>query len=590
MRQHPWLFKRGSIYYMRAIVPVDLHAALGKREIWKSLRTSDRQTANLLVQTEAAKISLEFEILKKRAKDEPVKPSKSQLEFIAADWAGKLDSQRNNALPISVRAEGREGIAYERGETHSLLEHYSSALKSNEFSAVAPEVDKLIRTHNLQISQSSEEWKTLAYLVLRAIKRDLSKDVEDLDGEPSKYVDPLFDIAPGKSRPRSAGETISTVIEKYKRVYAPNWVGKTKFYYDVCFKLLIKFFGQHQRIAEISRDQLREYRETLRRLPPNHSKFKALRGLSLQEIVEHARASGMPGSSEKTVQKYTTMTMSIFRFAEEESIIEKNPAVVLRALNTARKRKSLLETDKPNMRLPWSSAQLERLFSSEEFRNLPVVSSLRWVPLIAVFHGIRLNEICQLEVGDVKFIENVPSIKVTNIVSAEDDDLAEGREWKPADNEDNFGDDEEVLKRVKNTGAVRDIPIHPNLISAGFLKLWERARNNGQHRIFEDIPVAKSGYYSDIFSKRFSRFKEKILHTGRRVTFHSFRHNFRDACRNAGVSTELALALGGWSEGDNVVGNNYGAGFSITVKLDAIRKISYPSIRIQTFDDEDFLS
>ena len=45
MSNHRWLHKRGRVYYLRALVPSALVPFVGKKEIWKSLRTSSKPEA-----------------------------------------------------------------------------------------------------------------------------------------------------------------------------------------------------------------------------------------------------------------------------------------------------------------------------------------------------------------------------------------------------------------------------------------------------------------------------------------------------------------------------------------------------------------
>ena len=48
--------------------------------------------------------------------------------------------------------------------------------------------------------------------------------------------------------------------------------------------------------------------------------------------------------------------------------------------------------------------------------------------------------------------------------------------------------------------------------------------------MFDDVPPGPDGYASSTFSKRYSTFWKSldVAEPGRRVSFHSFRHNFRD--------------------------------------------------------------
>ena len=52
---------------------------------------------------------------------------------------------------------------------------------------------------------------------------------------------------------------------------------------------------------------------------------------------------------------------------------------------------------------------------------------------------------------------------------------------------------------------------------------------------------------------------------------YSFRHNFRDRLRNAGIQSEMIDQLGGWSR--QSVGQGYGEGFDLSKLHEAIQLI-----------------
>lgn len=61
MTIYPWLTLRSRTYYLRAPVPTDIQKALGKSEIWKSLRTQDRRIAIDRLRHESAAVTALFE-------------------------------------------------------------------------------------------------------------------------------------------------------------------------------------------------------------------------------------------------------------------------------------------------------------------------------------------------------------------------------------------------------------------------------------------------------------------------------------------------------------------------------------------------
>ncbi len=60
--------------------------------------------------------------------------------------------------------------------------------------------------------------------------------------------------------------------------------------------------------------------------------------------------------------------------------------------------------------------------------------------------------------------------------------------------------------------------------------------------------------------------------------FHSFRHNFKDACRAAELPKEVHDRLTGHSSGD--VGSAYGLGIPLDVLARAIAKVNYPDLNL----------
>lgn len=101
----------------------------------------------------------------------------------------------------------------------------------------------------------------------------------------------------------------------------------------------------------------------------------------------------------------------------------------------------------------WSEDELKALFSSpiwsgclSEGRRAQkgehiIRDEKFWVPVIGLFSGMRLEEICQLRTDDIR-----------------------------SEVEINFFDiNDRASRQVKNSNAVRRVPIHPELIRIGFL-------------------------------------------------------------------------------------------------------------------------
>lgn len=176
-----------------------------------------------------------------------------------------------------------------------------------------------------------------------------------------------------------------------------------------------------------------------------------------------------------------------------------------------------------------------------------------WIPLLSLFTGMRLNEICQLDVADVQSEDDIPYILIEK------------------------GPD----KTLKNRSSARRVPIHPDLRRMGFLDYVEQQRLADQRKLFPKLKLSKRGHYSERMSRWFNEgFLVKVGIKGDGIVFHSFRHSVRDAFRRAEVPEEIACAIGGWSY-EKSTGKRYGSGnmaFPIKQLAPRVQQISYPGL------------
>ncbi len=118
------------------------------------------------------------------------------------------------------------------------------------------------------------------------------------------------------------------------------------------------------------------------------------------------------------------------------------------------------------------------------------------------------------------------------------------------------------------------IPLHPELVRCGFLAFAEAQRAAGHARLFPELKHDVRGHHADAFSKWFARSLRRSGAKQPRTSFHSFRHNFRDALREADVGREATLALGGWA-GQGVADQVYGSGLRPRTLAAEVAKVTY---------------
>lgn len=85
--------------------------------------------------------------------------------------------------------------------------------------------------------------------------------------------------------------------------------------------------------------------------------------------------------------------------------------------------------------------------------------------------------------------------------------------------------------------------------------------------------LGRVGNRADPFPRWFARFLDGVGVKNSRKVFHSFRHSYRDALREADISIEKVRALRGWSSGR--IEDDYGSGLRASTLAKAIEAVRY---------------
>lgn len=198
-------------------------------------------------------------------------------------------------------------------------------------------------------------------------------------------------------------------------------------------------------------------------------------------------------------------------------------------------------------------------FNREELQNIfnpsfyPPKNSIYyawryWIPLIGIYTGMRLNEICQLYVDDVRYLNRIWYFRLTN---------------------------ERSDQSLKNKQSKRLVPIHPKLIELGFIDFVKSIREAKKDRLFYQFEYSPKNHYTHAMSMWFARYLKGLGIEGRNKVFHSFRHTVKPYLRDAGISQEYQNAICGWSASD--IGERvYGGEIPIKVLYQEISKLQYP--------------
>ncbi|HEV7255414.1 MAG TPA: site-specific integrase [Mesorhizobium sp.] len=310
-------------------------------------------------------------------------------------------------------------------------------------------------------------------------------------------------------------------------------------------------------LQAITKAHARQFRDALAQVPK--ALPRAIAKLRLPEILKRD-LSKYPKRNAQTVNKNLHLIAGIMAKAEKDGFFEElpswsNPFHV--GFDIAPAEREPYE--------PFSLDDLNRLFASPVFAQNKRPTGGQgeaafWFPLIALFTGARRTEIAQLRVGDIRESGGIFFI--------------------------DFNDEGED-QNLKNASSARSVPIHAELLKSGFMDYVAMQATSAAPATllwpgFETPIAAKARAWSKWFGRYLG--PHAVDHPAK--TFHSFRHTFKRACREAGISEEMHHAFTGHSGGG--VGRSYGRlrrsdgtmdrGVSLTrLKLE-IDKVSYPGL------------
>ncbi len=576
------VYRRGAAYWWRRRIPIALVDFFPARELRVSLRTHLRRdaahrAARLRLATDVAFDELErCAVLGMRLTPQGMKAIvdelvRGELEF--AERARALMPPRTpEDVAAAVAEEERRKAAVERSLA---LCQYDAAL--------APLAAALARA-GAPVAPESDDYRLLLRLAARGLaqvhrvnaQREQGIYEEDGPGFASAPVGPAAvalppaaspavvafgaglpqgSASPPPSSPATAAatppapaaagirlsEAAKILIEERSKI--PSWRSNMRRKYEVSVRLFIEAFGDLPLVA-ITKAMVEEFRELVRRLPRAHGK-SARERRTIREIVEMLDEQEMERMDEldeqfeagrfdrKTFELRkdqcriarlgpTAINLHVDRVkAIFDDVIERklfvgaNPAAGVRL--GKREQEQLRASLPPVTRLPWGEERIQRLFATAAFTGgLPSLPGkpfpgdpLFWAPLAAAHMGLREEEILQTQVADIETLSGVPTWRL-----------------RPGPG-----------KTLKTASAQRDLPIHRLLIEAGFLDLVDMLRKSGEIWLFPEIDRgAATGRFTDLFTKRFRRYRDEHGLYDAQRDFHALRKDFNVGLRANKVS------------------------------------------------------
>ncbi len=347
--------------------------------------------------------------------------------------------------------------------------------------------------------------------------------------------------AQGSTKPKVTAKLLQDVVEDYcaEKKFSGTWKSKTESEYRASFSLMVQFFGNAD-ISSLSAASANSFKLALMKLPPNYTKG-VYQGLTVPQIIALKPPIKLSPTS---VNKYLRHASTLFGFAKRHGYA---PDDYFKGLMIKQAKRA------HQFRAPWSRQNLQVLFGTKIFTARQGKKPYQyWVPLIGLLSGMRLDEICQLHLDDIRQDNGV---------------------WY-------FDVNDDAEKKVKNLSSRRQVPVHPVLIDKGLITFREILLAKSEDRLFPELQQRRDGYGQTV-SKWFQRYRASLTlvpapHSAKQ-DFHSFRHNVGDELKQLNEAPHHISAILG-HEDPSITTSRYANPYSVKVLQPVIEKLDFSAI------------
>ncbi len=501
-------------------VPKQFRELAGKRIIQVSLGTANRREASIRAGELRAKLFADW-----RAPD-PQRCAVTIAGLVLENHEAllrRLEHERR-ALPSDDAVQDAE-MSKRAAELRRLTRRHADG----DDAAFAAMADRIIAKRSLAIKAGDAEYDELvaglAESAIDALAVIQRRAAGELNAEPrSNLIREERQRQATKARP---GETLIDLFDRYAEQRSAE-EGKRSDTLAQDRKVLQQFaafVGADRAISSIKPEHVRDYRDTMRQLPPKWRERTDMRGLTMREAAAKARAEDMPRVALTTINKHLSTISPLFAWLIEERWDLVNPCTGLFFKRVKGK----------NPRPPLGTDRLNAVLGSPLFVGFEADGKEHrsgtmhandwryWIPLLCLFTGMRVGEAAQLRVEDVA--RDSSGTWIIDIQHAPE------------------------RGQTTKSGQSRAAVAHAKLVELGFVAFVEQRRKaGGDSRLFpelvandrDQIGAEPSAFWRDYLT----RIGVKSGADG--LGAHSFRHELADRLRlEVGlVDDQIAVALG----------------------------------------------
>lgn len=561
----------GTTLHFRYRIPQQFQSVLSQRVLKMSLKTGNKRLANQRAERLITAARTFFTQLHDTDMTN-ISPAdlKSKLRAFLEHCLYEDDGNRASPpLPLHPSCPGGPiPKQYEPGELDMFLSEVRAGLVQADYTFFGTYIDKFIAHSGITVEEDSPEHHRISRgvyeMLIDLFEVKICRAKADVAGErrymaelpqpvPASSQSPVRQVSAPPQPTDQPSPTLESVVEKYISVkMAGDWGKASIKGTPPQLRRFVECVGGDILVGDLNRDHMREYQHKMEHLPNSQHK-KKYAGKSDEELMKMTIPTGHQLAPKSLTTRFNVIR-SLLNWCEEEGLI-----VNATPLKSALKVSNQKAKTKVAKRRAFTIDELKALFENDDYRNGKFGCAAKfWAPLIALFSGARLEEICQLHLDDIRNIDGFMCFDIN----------------------------EEEDKAIKTSAGKRVVPVHPFLTQIGLLDRVDHLRAKGEKHLFHRSTLSQGdGKLSTNISKAFTYFRRKWNVGGEtdeasEVVFHSFRHNVITWGKHNRIDRRLVKEVVGHEEGEfSDVTGGYEGQEPVKVRYDEfIKRIDFHEI------------
>lgn len=516
---------RGTTYHLNIPVPVALRAEYGGREVLEgTLRTSDPKDAER--QVRARKAEFDSRLASKRFR---------------ADQARLLAALDPTDRALVEELGGPAGLMAEVRRLRDSVAFVTAAMPGSPDPIGADPLDVEEDSRTLRLARARD---------VAGLTAEIGEDTGEVR-RVKAVAEALGEKVPPAPDFMSEGGTGLRDLS-LRFADARSYTSKNRDSLAYTVRRWIEFHGDVP-LEKLTRKHLADFDLAATKLPVARIPAR----LPMREAVALAQREGLQPISEKVRERLILHLMQMMTFALNKGDVATNPWVDYK-MDRAKVKVAVRRKLK---RKPFTPAQVSTVLAHVA-ANMDRRTMDWWLPAFAAFTGATREELRQLTLKNVMEVEGVLCIQIT---------------------------DEDEHQTVKNEHRFRVLPVPQAVLRMGFADYVAERRTAGGTMLWmeffhdkrknvtlREVRPDPDGRYTEGYGDRFSR--KVLVPLGiktKELVFHSFRHSWTDAAREAHIPDAIRRLLAGRvDEGSDSVEAGYGGRDLIHAKVKGLEEVA----------------